>query len=155
MYKIIGADGKEYGPIAAAQVRQWIAERRLNGQSLVQAEGETGWKPLSFHTDFAADLAAVAPAVSTPVPGTGPTNSMAVASFVMGIVSCFCCIGVFNVLGLVFGFMALSQIKARPEQGGKALAIAGIVLSAIGLVISWVGASFGLAGHLFHAIRNR
>jgi len=154
MYKIIGADGKEYGPISAAQVRQWIAERRLNGQSLVQAEGESGWKPLSFYTDFAPDLTSVAPVVTTPTPGTGPTNSMAVASFVMGIVSFFCCIGIFNVLGLIFGFMALSQIKDRPEQGGKALAIAGIVLSGIGLVISLIGASFGLIGHLFDAIRN-
>jgi len=26
VYKIIGADGKEYGPITAEQLRRWIAE---------------------------------------------------------------------------------------------------------------------------------
>src|SRR5256884_2188133 len=33
MYKIIGADQKEYGPITADQVRQWMAEGRANGQT--------------------------------------------------------------------------------------------------------------------------
>ena len=28
MYKIIGGDQKEYGPIGAEQIRQWIAEGR-------------------------------------------------------------------------------------------------------------------------------
>ena len=30
MYKIIGADKKEYGPITADQLRQWLAEGRVN-----------------------------------------------------------------------------------------------------------------------------
>ena len=33
MYKIIGGDGKEYGPIDEASLRQWIQEGRLNAQS--------------------------------------------------------------------------------------------------------------------------
>ena len=33
MYKIIGADGKEYGPIPLDQFRQWIAENRVNERS--------------------------------------------------------------------------------------------------------------------------
>ena len=35
MYKIIGADQKEYGPVTAEQLRQWIAEGRVNGQTSV------------------------------------------------------------------------------------------------------------------------
>ena len=45
-YKIIGADGKEYGPIDTAQLRLWIAQGRLNGQSMAQLEGTSDWKPL-------------------------------------------------------------------------------------------------------------
>ena len=41
MYKIIGSDGKEYGPISLAQLKQWLAEGRLNHESKVLAEGET------------------------------------------------------------------------------------------------------------------
>ena len=31
-YTIIGGDTKEYGPISADDVRQWISEGRLNAQ---------------------------------------------------------------------------------------------------------------------------
>src|SRR5258708_20353027 len=56
MYKIIGADKKEYGPVTADQMRQWIGEGRINGQTPVQASGDTAWKPLSMFAEFAAIL---------------------------------------------------------------------------------------------------
>jgi GYF domain 2 len=52
MYKIIGADGKEYGPVSAEQLRQWIAEGRVNAQTQVQAEGDAEWKPLGQIAEF-------------------------------------------------------------------------------------------------------
>jgi hypothetical protein len=52
MYKIIGADQKEYGPISADQIRQWISEGRVNGQTQVCAEGSTDWKPLEMFPEF-------------------------------------------------------------------------------------------------------
>jgi hypothetical protein len=57
-YKIIGGDQKQYGPISADELRQWIAEGRLSGQSFVLAEGATEWKPLVTLPEFAAALAA-------------------------------------------------------------------------------------------------
>ena len=65
MYKIIGADQKEYGPISADQIRQWIDEGRLNGQTAGQAEGSTEWKPLSQFPEFAEALGA-SPIASAP-----------------------------------------------------------------------------------------
>jgi hypothetical protein len=56
MYKIIGGDQKEYGPVTTEQLRQWIAEGRVNGQTLVQAEGVAEWKPLSAMPEFADTL---------------------------------------------------------------------------------------------------
>lgn len=47
MYKIIGADQKEYGPVTAEQLRQWAVDGRANAQTLVQPEGSTDWQPLS------------------------------------------------------------------------------------------------------------
>jgi hypothetical protein len=58
MYKIIGGDQREYGPASAEEVRQWIAEGRLSGQSLLQAEGSVEWKPLSAYPEFAQALGA-------------------------------------------------------------------------------------------------
>src|SRR6266542_4238414 len=38
MYKIIGADHKEYGPVPPGQVRKWIAEGRADAQTKARAE---------------------------------------------------------------------------------------------------------------------
>ncbi len=47
MYKIIGADGREYGPVTTEQLRQWIATGRANLQTNAQPEGGTDWRPLA------------------------------------------------------------------------------------------------------------
>jgi len=57
-YKIIGADGREYGPISSEQLRQWIAQGRANAHTKVLSEGSTDWKLLSELPEFSADLAA-------------------------------------------------------------------------------------------------
>src|ERR1043166_4222350 len=70
MYRIIGADGKEYGPISADVLRQVIAQGRANAQTRARLEGTTDWKLLTEFPDFAADLAAksaAAPATPTPL----------------------------------------------------------------------------------------
>lgn len=56
MYKVIGGDEKEYGPVSTDEVRQWIAEGRLSGQSLIQGEGDTEWKALTVFPEFAEAL---------------------------------------------------------------------------------------------------
>jgi hypothetical protein len=58
IYKIIGGDQKQYGPISADELRQWIAEGRLSGYSLASVEGGAEWKPLATFTEFAAALGA-------------------------------------------------------------------------------------------------
>lgn len=67
MYRIKGSDQKEYGPITAEQVRQWIQENRLNRFSVAEKDGEPGWKPLGQFAEF-ADLFPAQPAgMPTPV----------------------------------------------------------------------------------------
>src|SRR5712664_997687 len=69
MYKIIGADQKEYGPVPAEQLRQWIAEGRASGATLIRPQGTTEWQPLASFPEFADALAAVGPAPGTGLPG--------------------------------------------------------------------------------------
>jgi hypothetical protein len=52
-YTIIGGDGKEYGPITADDVRQWIAEGRLNEQTLMKAESDVAFRALGKFPEFA------------------------------------------------------------------------------------------------------
>ena len=66
MYKIIGADQKEYGPVSAEQLRQWIAEGRVNAQTQIQAEGSPEWKPLGTYSEFAASFPQAPPPSATP-----------------------------------------------------------------------------------------
>ena len=68
MYKIIGADQKEYGPVTADQLRQWLAEGRVSGQTSVQSEGTSEWKPLSAFPEFADIQAATPPGLNAPPP---------------------------------------------------------------------------------------
>ena len=75
MYKIIGADQREYGPCSADELRQWHREGRLNAQTLVQAEGGTEWKPLAAYPELATILAGAPPALpSSTLPGAAPST---------------------------------------------------------------------------------
>jgi hypothetical protein len=66
MYRITGADGKEYGPISSDVLRLWISQGRANAQTKVLPEGATEWITLSQLPEFAADLAAKAAAPTSP-----------------------------------------------------------------------------------------
>lgn len=53
MFTIIGADGKEYGPVTAEQVRNWIATGRANLDTKAKASGSTEWRRLGDFAEFA------------------------------------------------------------------------------------------------------
>ena len=61
-YKIIGADLIEYGPVSAEQIRQWIAEGRVDAETRLQAEGGGEWKRLAELPEFAS----ASPGTATP-----------------------------------------------------------------------------------------
>jgi hypothetical protein len=74
-------------------------------------------------------LAPFAPAQPFGAPGyrlAAPTNSMAIAALVSALV--------FAPLGIVFGHIALSQLKHSGEDG-KGLAIAGVVIGYVGTAL--------------------
>jgi len=135
MYKIIGSDQKVYGPVTADQLRQWLAEGRVNSSTLIQAGEATDWKPLSSFPEFGTP-----PVVSLPpAPARPETAGMAVAALVCGFLSNLCCCYgfVFAVLGLVFSIIVLSRPAAGPGQNSRPMAVAGLILSLIGLL--WHG----------------
>jgi hypothetical protein len=143
MFKILGADQKEYGPVTSDQLRQWIAEGRVNAQTRVLLEGTTDWKPLAEFFEFAKVLKAASPAAMIPPlapPSPPKTNRMAIAGLTMGICTIVlgcCCYGLpFNVLGIIFSSVALNQIKQQPDvQHGREMAFAGLILSILSIVL--------------------
>ena len=77
------------------------------------------------------------------------TNSFATTGLVFGVLSVMCCCGCpFNILGIVFSLIGLSQIHRHPElYEGRGLAIAGLILSASSLVLGFGLVLFNLALH--------
>jgi hypothetical protein len=148
MYKIIGADQREYGPVSADQIRQWMREGRANATTLIQAEGVPGWRPLSTFPEFATPPHAPAvPPYTTPV---SQTNNSALTGLIFGILSVTCpCTGLpVGVIGIIFSCMALSQFNHNPAQKGRGMATAGLILSIIGVMIWLGGAVVPMAPHL-------
>ncbi|ATL30204.1 DUF4190 domain-containing protein [Streptomyces formicae] len=76
-----------------------------------------------------------------------PVNGFAIASLVFGIL---CCI---PGIGLILGLVGLSQIKKKGERG-KGLAIAGSILSALGVVLLVIGVTTGAARDFVDGFRE-
>jgi uncharacterized membrane protein len=94
MYRIIGGDQKEYGPVTAEEIRQWIIQGRANAQTVAQAEGSAGWKSLRDFPEFADVLAAGAAPIPPPAAGAGAGLStlpgdVLERDYVLRIGSCF------------------------------------------------------------------
>ena len=145
MYRIIGSDGKEYGPITADQVRQWIAEGRANAQTRILLEGTTVWKTVGELPEFGLGGAAppgvlpgytAAPRAADPNLVSGPATGLIVVA-ILGFLA--------QVGGLVmntaFASMAAQQTQNMPWAGmmSGTAAIAGAVIGIITSVLVLVG----------------
>lgn len=73
-YIIIGGDKKEYGPITDSDIHQWVAEGRLNGQTMAKGEGEPEWRTLAAFPEFADLFAVHAPAAMVPPAPSTPAD---------------------------------------------------------------------------------
>ena len=157
MYRIIASDQKEYGPITADQICQWIADERINAGTRAVAEGGTEWKPLTAFPEFAGALAAATKsalpvasfaATPPPVPSAAPTahaahatpvarpapakkSGMAIASLILGIAGVLSC-GTTALVGLILGIIAMVKIKkSNGALRGGGIALAGTIVSGI------------------------
>jgi len=125
MFKILGGDGKEYGPVTADQIRQWIGEGRANHATMAKTPDDISWKPLAEHAEFAelfgakppavapppAGAAAVPPApaapVTTPVPAAGPAASDARAKALSQVSGPAIALLITAILGIAMNVLAL------------------------------------------------
>jgi TM2 domain-containing membrane protein YozV len=140
MYRIIGVDGQQYGPITADHIRRWLVENRLNAQSMAQLEGSQDWKPLSAFPEFAADiksppsLTPLPPPVTAAHPRAGNKiaagicgillGSLGVHKFILGytgaglimllvtLLTCFIASPVMHLIGLIEGIIYLTKSDA-------------------------------------------
>jgi hypothetical protein len=150
-YRIVGQDGKIYGPASAETVREWLAQGRVDSRSPIIAEGAADWTFVGLVPEFSPKATPSTPAALRPdFAPAQKTNGFATAGFVCGLLSCigFCCCGCIPVslLGIIFSIVAMVQIKSSLEpQNGWGLALAGLICSVVGLVVdTFVGILNGL-----------
>jgi hypothetical protein len=151
MYKIIGADGKAYGPVSTEQIRQWIAESRVNGQTQVQAEGTQEWKPLAMFPEFAqsfggpeAPIAPSLPAVQMAANRDAALKAVRAPAIALKITAILGLVAV--AIGLVANVLSLLGVQfmvpaSGDENFGRLLSGLG---GALGILQGVVGAIVGV-----------
>ena len=106
MYKIIGADGQQYGPVNADQIRRWVVENRVKADTLLQAEGSPDWKPLSSFVEFTDASRTVPPLISATPPAMTPQQAQVAsrASSKLSAGICGILLGGFGVHKFILGY---------------------------------------------------
>jgi hypothetical protein len=147
MFRVIGGDGKEYGPVTLDQLKTWIAENRFNAQSRIRAEGSYEWKTASEIPEVAAILGV--PVSEPAAPPLAPADlssrsqssqGLAITSLVLGIVSVvavFCGGLLAGIAAIICGHIAFNRVKRNPAQySGSGMAMAGFILGYVSLALS-------------------
>ena len=158
MYKILGGDQKEYGPVTAEQVREWIQQHRVNLQTMICMEGAAEWKPLGSFPEFSAALVSPPPVSASAPAAVGQDNPMsavvpyknpkALIAYYLGIFSLIPCIAIpLGISAFILGVLGLQFLKTHPTAHGKVHAWIGIVLGGlcalaniIGIIAMFMGA---------------
>ncbi|MEU1185446.1 DUF4190 domain-containing protein [Streptomyces sp. NPDC005820] len=83
----------------------------------------------------------------TPFARPAPVNGVAIAALVLGLL-CF-----LPAVGLILGIIALVQIRKRGERG-KGMAIAGAVVSSLGLALWAVSLSTSVASEIWAGVKE-
>jgi hypothetical protein len=165
IYKIIGDDRQEYGPVTGEQIRAWITEGRVERRTPVFVDGAKDWNFVGLLPEFTNCFATSATPPTIAPPPRGPatagrmakTNFYAQAGMIFGVLSlvCCCCGFPFGILGLAFSLVGLSQINANPElHEGRGMAIAGLILSGLSLLVGAGSMLFRLATMHSHVMWN-
>ncbi|HEY0549388.1 MAG TPA: GYF domain-containing protein, partial [Verrucomicrobiae bacterium] len=140
MYKILGGDQKEYGPVTAGQLREWVAQQRVNGQTLILADGATEWKPLNTFPELVAlssppayGTATVAATTDNPMSVVVPyKNPKALIAYYCAIFSLIPCLGLpLGITAFILGLLGLKAANAHPGAHGKVHAWIGIILGGL------------------------
>ena len=133
MYRIIGADDKEYGPVPAERIRQWVQEGRLNRLTRVRPEGAPDWIAIGALSEFDE----LFPPLPQPSPKAAEDSihyGLATAALVCGALGLVTCVTA--PVGLTLGLVAQSRIRNSDGRlTGSNLATGGIVLSVIAMLL--------------------
>jgi hypothetical protein len=155
MFKVLGSDGKEYGPVTLAELQQWIREGRVNQATLVQREGDSAWLPLGQCPESASLFGppTVPPAPmpqSLGVPGNATSDRTAALAAVNAPGWGMLVSGVLGILWslLQLALVAVNGVEANPmfkilqQRGQSGAEMAGFkigLFAALAFGVVWAG----------------
>lgn len=113
MFTIIGGDGKEYGPVTAAQVRSWIAAGRANLATQARVVGTEEWRTLGDYAEFTS-FGEAPPVIDPTRPGSTPAGRgmRLVARVIDWIIELVC-----SIPGLLFLGPEFTEVMRTVLQG--------------------------------------
>jgi hypothetical protein len=125
MYKIIGVDGNEYGPVSADQLRQWITEKRINAQTQARPEPGTDWQALGTLPEFADMFPSTTvgnpPVVAATPPAVAPAPAGSVPNYlVQSILVTLCCCLPLGIPAIIFAAQVNGKLKNGDVAGAQA-----------------------------------
>jgi len=161
MYKILGGDGNEYGPVSADTLRQWVREGRANALTQVKVDGAAHWQPLSAFPELTGT-----PAAATDAPPTIGAFSAGVAPGLAGAphegdyeLDIMACVSrAFDLFKNNLGVLILGTLIAFSPQILSTLIrlpsflpVIGVLFTLVGLLITFIGFVIGgpLLGGLY------
>jgi uncharacterized RDD family membrane protein YckC len=137
MFTILGTDGKEYGPVTAGKILEWIASGRANLQTKARHASDTEWKTLGDFAEFHTQSVplAVTPASGFPASASsGAGLELASRWLRLGAALLDSIIGgLFIAPGFLMLFMA--GVFSQPDSANPALLLAGFVATASGFAL--------------------
>jgi hypothetical protein len=133
--QIIKQDPHPVHAYAAAGDRAPKILRRGDGSQVIQCPRCQSVSPISSNNCKSCGMPFTME--GTTLDASGASNGPAVASLVLGIIGipAFCTF-VLPLLAVIFGVVALVQLQGETTQGGRGMAIAGIVCGLIGCVLA-------------------
>jgi len=146
MYKIIGADGKEYGPITLEQLRQWMAQGRVNLQTQILPDGASQWITVAELPEFAAAPPEPLPGIlsAAGIPTSGPASMDVVNGPAVGLM-CVAALGfllhagglaggLFGHRGFAYGQTPAWVRTVSSPGSARGLAVIGLLMSVLVLI---------------------
>ena len=159
-----GKENTQHGPVSDLEIRNLISTGEITEKTVIWREGMTDWLPLNEVQELQAssgvtpadpvaqntDTPYVSPQTDSARPPHGmsiPTDGLATASLVCGILSVTLC-GLFaGIPAVICGHKSLAKINSSPTPiQGKGMAIAGLVTGYLSLVISLLFIVFFVIG---------
>ena len=155
-------DEQTNGPVTESQLRHLFQSGRLALNSLVWNETFPDWveagripkfrslvpggQSLRSGTPTAQPMFVEAePGLPPQHPGERPTPPLASASLILGILGTNILFGVGSVLAVIFGHLALREIKSnRQAYTGEGMALTGLVLGYAVLILGFLGGTVWL-----------